>query len=126
MRRIYALLAAAVLGVALAAASCGSAPKQPASQTVAWSASLPPLIRPLTADRPPECNTLRLVNPATGASIWLQFCGSGPGRESQAQDWTASSLAAKSSTMDGVTALTPANCPRTLPCVLIANQTPPS
>jgi hypothetical protein len=73
----------------------------------------------------PQCNTMRLVRP-DGASIWLRACGSGPTRESPFADWLGQSPARRTVVMDGVTALTPSNCPRSQPCVLIGNDTPPS
>ncbi len=80
---------------------------------------------PAVTERAPECNPLRLITPS-GKSIWLQACGSGPGNESQVKDWTPNSLARQTAVMDGVTSLTPANCPRSAPCVLIGQSTPHS
>lgn len=71
------------------------------------------------ADRPPECVTVKLVQPAGPA--WVEFCGSGPGRESALHDGASPQV------VDGFTALIkPSDCPRSAPCVIFAASSPPS
>ena len=118
-RTLAALATAGALGIAIAS-SCGSSTTGTGSQTVAYTRTLA-----RSADQPPECNPLRLITPS-GASIWLNACGSGPDRESQVQDWTRQSLARQTAVMDGVRSLTPAHCPRSAPCVLVAQSSPSS
>jgi hypothetical protein len=71
------------------------------------------------ADRPPECVTVEVMQPAGPA--WLEFCGSGPGRESALHDQAGPQI------VDGFAALIrPSDCPRAAPCVIVAASSPPS
>jgi hypothetical protein len=73
-------------------------------------------------DRPPECHTLVMIAPS-GHRAWVVFCGSGPGNESQLQDWVPQHPQA---IMDGTRVISPSACPKANPCVMIAVSTPPS
>lgn len=70
----------------------------------------------------PECNTVKIVNPSTGTSFYLQGCGSGPNRESWIQDFAPG----QTITVDGAS-LKPNGCgTKTSPCVTFISLSPPS
>lgn len=73
-------------------------------------------------ERPPECVTVKVSQPA--GAVWLEFCGGGPGQESPLHDWAAGNRLI----VDGFARLIrPSDCPRSAPCVLFASRpTPPS
>jgi len=76
-------------------------------------------------DRPPECNLVKLYAPS-GRAAWVDFCGGGGGQESPVADWAAVGASGGPLVMDGVRRLSPWACPRSAPCVVLAENAPPS
>jgi hypothetical protein len=76
-------------------------------------------------DRPPECNLVKLYAPS-GRAAWIDFCGGAGGQESPVQDWARAGAKGGPLTMDGIRVISPAACPRPAPCVVLAENAPPS
>ena len=72
-------------------------------------------------DSPPECNTVGLIAP-NGKVAYVEGCGGGASTESPWQD----AANGEQVNMDGIGSITPANCPKASPCVLIWESAPPS
>jgi hypothetical protein len=72
-------------------------------------------------DSPPECNTVGVVAP-NGKVAYVVGCGGGASTESPWQD----AANHEQVIMDGIRSITPANCPKANPCVLIWENAPPS
>ena len=78
----------------------------------------------IRSDVPPECVTAQIVNPSNQIA-YVKGCGGAGGQESPWQDWLANS-AREPVVLDGITAITPANCPKLNPCVMLAVNAPQS
>jgi hypothetical protein len=76
-------------------------------------------------DRPPECVLVKLYAPS-GRIAWVNFCGGAGGQESPMQDWAGVGRSGGPLTMDGVRKLNPYNCPKSQPCVVLAENAPRS
>jgi hypothetical protein len=75
-------------------------------------------------DRPPECVLVQMVAPS-GHTAWVDACGGAGGQESWAQDWLANA-ARQPVTFDGFWSISPRHCPRSSPCVVLAENAPQS
>ena len=94
---------------------------QPGSASAAPTPRAPAAIA-AHRERAPECVTVKVLNPSTGTSFFLQGCGSGPGRESWIQDF----MTGHTVTVDGA-AVNPVGCgSQASPCVTFASLSPPS
>lgn len=75
-------------------------------------------------DRPPECVLVHLIT-GSQQSAWVEGCGGAGGQESPFQDWLRTS-SRQPVNMDGVNSISAANCPRSSPCVILAENAPKS
>lgn len=79
---------------------------------------------PTHRDRPPECVLVHLIT-GSQQSAWVEGCGGAGGQESPFQDWLRTS-SRQPVNMDGVNSISAANCPRSSPCVILAENAPQS
>jgi hypothetical protein len=86
--------------------------------------SSPASARPSVTDIPPECHTIQLVAPDNQIA-WVTGCGGAAGQESPWQDYLRYT-SREPVVMDGVTSISPANCPKSNPCVILAENAPRS
>ena len=74
------------------------------------------------ADVPPQCFTVRIVQAAPAATLWVKFCGTGPAGTSPLEEGVSGHGPL---IVDGGD-LTPGNCPRTAPCPVLWPASPQS
>jgi len=97
---------------------------------LAGAAATAAIVAPLSSataatDRPPECVLAKVYAPS-GAAAWVDFCGGAGGQESPLHTWAGVGRSGGPLTMDGVRRISPAACPRSAPCVVLAENAPQS
>lgn len=108
-KRLFArvMLPGVILGYALGLAtalSIGPASAAPSSRS----------------DSPPQCFTVRISEPGAARALWTRFCGTGAGGTSPLEEGVSGHGPL---VVDGAQ-LTPADCTRTQPCVILWPSSP--
>lgn len=72
------------------------------------------------SESPPQCFTVRISEPGTPRALWTRFCGTGAGGTSPLEEGVSGRGPL---VVDGAQ-LTPADCTRSQPCVILWPNSP--